>query len=163
MFSTSLANTRKVNFWILWKSIFNFVRNPQAIFQSYWTLLQSHQHWLRVTVAPRPGQPLGFYHSNRCVMVFPFNLSFPRKWQPTPVFLPGESQGLGEPSGLLSMGSHRVRHDWSNLAAAAMTYTMGHIFIDLFAICITSLVKCLLRSLVYILDYLCSYGWGIEF
>ena len=32
-----------------------------------------------------------------------------RKWQPTPVFLPGESQGW-EPGGLLSMGSHRVRH-----------------------------------------------------
>ena len=27
--------------------------------------------------------------------------------------------GTGEPGGLLSMGSHRVRHDWSNLAAAA--------------------------------------------
>ena len=24
--------------------------------------------------------------------------------------------GTGEPSGLLSMGSHRVGHDWSNLA-----------------------------------------------
>ena len=43
-----------------------------------------------------------------------------RKWQPTPVFLPGESQGQGSLSfisiiimecGLLSMGSHRVRHD----------------------------------------------------
>ena len=33
-----------------------------------------------------------------------------RKWQPTPVSLPGES--------LLSMGSHRVGHDWSDLAAA---------------------------------------------
>ena len=33
-----------------------------------------------------------------------------RKWQPTPVFLPGESQGQ-EPGGLPSMGSHRVRHD----------------------------------------------------
>ena len=28
--------------------------------------------------------------------------------------------GTGEPGGLLSMGSHRVGHDWSNLAAAAM-------------------------------------------
>ena len=28
-----------------------------------------------------------------------------RKWQPTPVFLPGESQGRGEPGGLLSLGS----------------------------------------------------------
>ena len=39
-----------------------------------------------------------------------------RKWQPTPVFLPGESQGRGEPGGLPSMGSHRVGHDWSDLA-----------------------------------------------
>ena len=41
-----------------------------------------------------------------------------RKWQPTPVFLPGESQGQGSLSGLPSMGSHRVGHDWSDLAAA---------------------------------------------
>ena len=27
--------------------------------------------------------------------------------------------GTGEPGGLLSMGSHRVKHDWSDLAAAA--------------------------------------------
>ena len=27
--------------------------------------------------------------------------------------------GTGEPSGLPSMGSHRIRHNWSNLAAAA--------------------------------------------
>ena len=39
-----------------------------------------------------------------------------RKWQPTPVFLPGESQGWGS---LPSMGSHGVGHDWSDLAAAA--------------------------------------------
>ena len=89
-----------------------------------------------------------------------------RRWQPTPVLLPGKSHGrrglvgcspwrreesdtterlrfifslpcigdgmathssvlawrtpgTGEPSGLPSMGSHRVGHDWSNLAAAA--------------------------------------------
>ena len=34
-----------------------------------------------------------------------------REWQPTPVFLPGESQGQGEPGGLPSMGLHRVGHD----------------------------------------------------
>ena len=35
-----------------------------------------------------------------------------RKWQPTPVFLPGESQGeTGEPGGLPSMRLHRVGHD----------------------------------------------------
>ena len=32
---------------------------------------------------------------------------------------------MGEPGGLPSMGSHRVRHDWSDLAAA---YT--HIYIN---------------------------------
>ena len=26
--------------------------------------------------------------------------------------------GMGEPGGLLSMGSHRVGHDWNDLAAA---------------------------------------------
>ena len=41
-----------------------------------------------------------------------------RKWQPTPVFLPGESQGR-KPGGLPSVGSHRVRHDWRDLTAAA--------------------------------------------
>ena len=43
-----------------------------------------------------------------------------RKWQPTPVFLPGESQGWGEPGGLPSLGSHRVRHDWSDLAVSRL-------------------------------------------
>ena len=41
-----------------------------------------------------------------------------RKWQPTPVFLPGESQGQGSLVGTF-MGLHRVRHYWSDLAAAA--------------------------------------------
>ena len=30
--------------------------------------------------------------------------------------------GTGEPGGLLSMGSHRVRHDWSDLAAATLDH-----------------------------------------
>ena len=47
-----------------------------------------------------------------------------RKWQPTPVFLPGESQGWGSLVGCcllchLLCGLHRVGHDWSDLAAAA--------------------------------------------
>ena len=44
-----------------------------------------------------------------------------RKWQPTPVFLPGESQDGGA-GGLPSMGSHRVKQSWSDLAAAAAAY-----------------------------------------
>ena len=34
-----------------------------------------------------------------------------RKQQPTPVFLPGESQGWGSLGELPSMGSHRVGHN----------------------------------------------------
>ena len=34
--------------------------------------------------------------------------------------------GTGEPGGLPSMGSHRVRHDWSDLAAAAAAAKHGN-------------------------------------
>ena len=38
-------------------------------------------------------------------------ISWRRAWQPSPVFLPGESPWTEEPGGLQSMGSHRVRYD----------------------------------------------------
>ena len=34
--------------------------------------------------------------------------------------------GIGEPGGLPSMGSHRIGHDWSDLAAAAAQYLIRH-------------------------------------
>ena len=40
------------------------------------------------------------------------------KWQATPVFLPGESQGWGSLVGCRLWG-RTVGHDWSDLAAAA--------------------------------------------
>ena len=33
--------------------------------------------------------------------------------------------GTGEPDGLPSMGSHRVGHDWSDLAAAVAAFSLG--------------------------------------
>ena len=33
--------------------------------------------------------------------------------------------GMGEPGGLLSVGSHRVGHNWSDLAAAAAAACIG--------------------------------------
>ena len=51
-----------------------------------------------------------------------------RKWQPTPAFLPGESQGW-ESGGLPSMVSHRVGHDWRDLAAAAALKLIGFVFL----------------------------------
>ena len=47
-----------------------------------------------------------------------------RKWQPTPLFLPGESQGRGSLVGCRLWG-RRVRHDWSDLAAAAAVWIPG--------------------------------------
>ena len=47
---------------------------------------------------------------------FDFPLECIGEGKTTPVILPGESQGRGEPGGLPSMGSHRVGHDWSDLA-----------------------------------------------
>ena len=38
--------------------------------------------------------------------------------------------GMAEPGGLLSMGSHRVRHDWSDLAAVAAAVTAGKWWFD---------------------------------
>ena len=38
--------------------------------------------------------------------------------------------GTGEPGGLPSMGSHRVGHYWSDLAAAAwLCWTMFHVYL----------------------------------
>ena len=63
--------------------------------------------------------------------------------------------GMGEPGGLPSMGSHRVGHDWSDLAAAAAVtpwvgiYTMPRVDVltkNLEALCHRALAShCLLR------------------
>ena len=46
-----------------------------------------------------------------------------RKWQPTPVFLPGESQGRGS---LVYGVVHRVGHNWSDLGATAAALLEEH-------------------------------------
>ena len=50
-----------------------------------------------------------------------------RKWQPTPVFLPGEFPWADEPGGLRSMGSQRVRHSATKLSTAQSWLTQFHI------------------------------------
>ena len=67
-----------------------------------------------------------------------------RQWQPTPVFLPGESQGRRSLVGC-RLGSHRVRHDWSDLAAAAACM---HVYV--------SVDKCI-NIYMYIDVYWCMY------
>ena len=48
-----------------------------------------------------------------------------RKWHPTPVFLPGESQGRGSLVGC-GLWGRRVGHDWSDLAAASHLFAFSH-------------------------------------
>ena len=48
-----------------------------------------------------------------------------RKWQPTPVFLPGESQGQGSLGGCCLWGP-TVRHDWSNLATVSTLIVLNY-------------------------------------
>ena len=40
--------------------------------------------------------------------------------------------GMGEPSGLPSLGSHRVGHDWNDLAAVAVAYFITYNFYSLY-------------------------------
>ena len=68
--------------------------------------------------------------------------------------------GMGEPGGLLSMGSHRVRHDWSDLAIAAVSHihqsdSIIHIstYIYFFTFFTIGYYK-ILSSLCYSIDYL---------
>ena len=49
-----------------------------------------------------------------------------RKWQPTPVFLPGESQGQWSLVGCHLWGCRVQSHDWSDAAAALSTNNLTH-------------------------------------
>ena len=50
--------------------------------------------------------------------------------------------GRGEPGGLPSMGSHRVGHDWNDLAAAAAAGTYRHMYLINMTWELISLQKC---------------------
>ena len=47
-----------------------------------------------------------------------------RAWQPTPVFLPGESPWAEGPGRLQSMGSQGVGHDWSDTCSKRTTIVL---------------------------------------
>ena len=64
--------------------------------------------------------------------------------------------GMGEPGGLPSMGSHRVGHDWSDLAAAAAAAAVATLIIS-FEKSYSELYLCLVR----INYYLCHPRWRV--
>ena len=78
-----------------------------------------------------------------------------RKWQPTPLFLPGESQGWG---GLVGcrLWRCRVGHDWSDLAAAvaaALTFPFYTAYIFFMSITLIEILIISCRKLCLSLKY----------
>ena len=85
-----------------------------------------------------------------------------RKWQPTPVFLPGESQGQGSLVGCRLWGctesdTTEVTQQQQQHSAMYVVLTciyllisdIEHFFMYLLAVCISSLEKCLFNSSAY--------------
>ena len=71
-----------------------------------------------------------------------------RQWHPTPVFLPGKSQGWGSLVGCRLLGTHRVRLDRSDLAAAAAAL-QASVSATLTAVLrLSLLIPCFSRSLL---------------
>ena len=67
--------------------------------------------------------------------------------------------GMGEPGGLPSMGSHRVRHDWSDLAAAAICYINYLVLFGLlsFSYCQRMRVDIMLLGCDYLGPEMCTW------
>ena len=116
----------RVNIWYCLKTIF---RNPRLGQQKVW---QDFTPTYNLgALSPKYGGLLTFDVVQTLNMglrrvgrdwatslsLFPF-MHWRRKWQPTPLFLPGESQGRGSLVGCCLWG-RRVGHDWSDLAVAA--------------------------------------------
>ena len=89
---------------------------PPGVVTSQWELAADHGRRI---------------YTRECIRTLPFFLEswflstslftpWRRKWQPTPVFLPGKVPWTEEPGGLQSVGLQRVRHD----RAAKRTHTL---------------------------------------
>ena len=88
-----------------------------------------------------------------------------RQWQPTPVLLPGESQGRGSLVGCRLWRSHRVGHDWSDLAKLLKitTFSILKYLCCLYIFCIKlgkyCYIICFLLSVVSIIQTIIQYAF----
>ena len=102
---------------------------PVMIHQCHWEkAMATHSSTLawRISWMEEPGRlqymgSLGVGHNWATSLSLSTFMHRRRKWQPTPVFLPGESQGRGSLVGCHIWGC-RVGHKWSDLAAAAASW-----------------------------------------
>ena len=81
-----------------------------SVYQQIWKTQQWSQNWKRSVFIPIPkkgnAKECLNYHTTALIS----HASWRRKWQPTPVFFPGESQGCGSLVGCRLWGQ-TVRHD----------------------------------------------------
>ena len=120
------------------KSAFGFVRNHHTVFQMDYTVFHFYQQWM---TGEGNGTPLqypclenpmdggawwaaihGVAKSRTWLSDFTFTLhlhALENEMATHSSVLALRIPGTGEPDGLPSMGSHKVGHDWSYLAAAA--------------------------------------------
>ena len=137
---SSQSGKSKVRRWLFWQNPSSFLGGDKVadIWEAPWGLeLHTQRLWVGLLGGEMGAWGRGFWGQYLRLRVSPDGASgkeptcqckrrrfdpwmgkipWRRKWQPTPVFLPGESQWTEEPGGLQSIGSHRVRHDYSNLA-----------------------------------------------
>ena len=101
-----------------YKYIFNFRGNCQTIWHPTPVLLPGKSHGRRSLVGC---SPWGHWESDTTEQLhFHFSLSCIGEGNGNPLQCSClENPKDGEPDGLPSMGSHRVRRDWSDLAAEA--------------------------------------------
>ena len=93
------------------------------------------------------GSPRVIHDWATSLSIFTF-MHWRRKWQPTPVFLSGESQGRGEPGGLPSLGSHsQTRLKWLSSSSSSSRIS-GIDFTQSWSMTL------------YLLSSICSYFWG---
>ena len=93
---------------------------------------------------------IGYCRTQRCGFdPWVEKIPWRRKWQPTPVFLPGEEIG-----GLKSKSSQRVRHDWSD--STAHDGDFENLFICLLDICVFWEI-CLDLLLIFNWDFFLIY------
>ena len=71
-----------------------------------------------------------------------------RAWQPTPVFLPGESPWIDEPGGLQCIGSQTVGHNWATKHIVTVYISSRMFFFWWIVQSSSSLSKCFLPIVI---------------